>query len=562
MGTIGTKIGAAVVPGLERLPGMEQQIGEVRSLTEAVADAMGRVEAGAADTQAVVVDSRHAIQDVRSAIAAADTRAADTQAVVIDSREAVHDVQTSLAHARGALDELRRVVDETRALVADVVVRPDNSPLTILRQVLQRVERYQPIYGLTDNESVQRLSHDRASLIEDALGDLRGLRLLDLGSSLGYFPMYAADRGATAEGWDFKGDNVTVARLAATITGSTATFHERTIDLENIRRIEPGRYDVVLCLSVLHHVIALHGVAYVQELVRELVERVPVLVLELAAKGEDPSLTWDASQPDDPREVLALVSDLVEVTPLGTFGTHLSEASRPLILVRRAHSVRVGPMVVAAKELLTEPYDNAPIGAARATRRYFLGDDVVVKQYLLGPGSDANWRQVVAELYALTVVLPGKEVFRAPELVAHELHDDHAKLALRRVPGILLEEVSPLSRAEVEQVARDLLRTLDGLHSQGLRHNDVRSWNILVNDEGGWLIDYGLAAPVSHDDDVHGLLWALHAGLTGQREAPSGSGISELPPSAPFGKGALASLWTAVAEGQTDAGELLRAMSS
>ncbi|NSL17140.1 phosphotransferase [Tatlockia micdadei] len=67
-------------------------------------------------------------------------------------------------------------------------------------------------------------------------------------------------------------------------------------------------------------------------------------------------------------------------------------------------------------------------------------------------------------------------------------------------------------------VVQELLRSLADLEKEGLRHNDLRTWNVLYDKEQVSLIDYGFVSHKELGNDAISLLWLLNAVLTGERE--------------------------------------------
>ncbi|GEL48374.1 hypothetical protein CHO01_34900 [Cellulomonas hominis] len=532
---------------------VRSELARVDELVREAADEVHAARTQLADVSGAVHAAREELAHLRGSVFEAREELAHLRGSVSEGRRVAAE---DAAHLHGAVVEVRKVVDQTNGVVETLGEQTIDNRLGVLRGLLSRVEHYQPTYGLAGLVATpQRESRDRAEQIARALGAVGGLRVLDLGTSLGYFALYLADRGAKSTGWDFKPDNVAIARLISDITGVRAEFHERTIDEATVEAVPTGSFDVVLALSVLHHVIAIEGLESAQRIVAALFERAPVMVVELAAKGEDPDLYWDAAQPEDPLDVFALVRDELDLEVLGSHGTHLSAHERPLVVARRRQVVTVGGRSFPYDEQRQEPYPGAPIGSAKAYRHYYTSADHVVKQYWFDEAQPANWRQIVNELSFFTSVLPLEDVYRAPELVAFDVDATSARLAFRRTPGALLGAAGPLALPEVERVARDVLRTLAELRRAGLFHNDVRSWNIVANDEGGWLIDYGLSGAVGYDDDIAGLLWALHAAATGAREAAVRT--APAPDAAAFtGSDRLLALHAAVAEGERDPARL------
>jgi Methyltransferase domain len=204
-----------------------------------------------------------------------------------------------------------------------------------LEQALNRVEYYQPLYGISGFEAPLRGCRDRALAIAAELGPVQAnVRLVDFGSSLGYFPFFFSDRGAVTTGFDINSKNTAVALATQRLNGLPATFKTAALDLEKVRGIPSGEYDVALILSVLHHITHQKGIAYVTKLVSELLERIPTLVLELAHRDETVQFPWQKSLPDDPLEILSASPD-VQVKLLGHFPSHLSRSTRPMYLITR-----------------------------------------------------------------------------------------------------------------------------------------------------------------------------------------------------------------------------------
>jgi O-antigen chain-terminating methyltransferase len=203
-----------------------------------------------------------------------------------------------------------------------------------LEQCLNQVEYYQPLYGIVGFENPLRACRDRALAILAAIGPPRTVRLVDFGSSLGYFPFFFADRGAVATGIDINPANTAVAVATQRLNGVSATFLTAALDIDLVRSIPHGAYDVALLLSVLHHVNHRHGTAYVANLIAELLARVPRIVLELAHRDEDVRFAWRESLPSEPLQILSAAQG-ASARLLGHFPSHLSAATRPMYLVNR-----------------------------------------------------------------------------------------------------------------------------------------------------------------------------------------------------------------------------------
>lgn len=433
-----------------------------------------------------------------------------------------------------ALHTMSRIESRLMALGAQVQelnedVAQHDDRLDVVRKLAAQVEPYQPIYGLEgiiNNPS--RNSIDRARAIEIAIEPVRGRRILDIGSSLGFMSFYLADRGAFLEGWESNAANVEVAKAIARVNGLRVCFRATEMNLQTVQGIPPGRFDVILVLSVLHHIIHSQGLDAAQTIVAELLQRVPFLVCELASQGENTSLTWDRSQPQDPMAVLGKIPAGSHVRRLGEFSTHLSDRDRPLVLVQAPKFVRVGAHTYSYDSVTNDAYTGSMVSFTGVQRRYFTAARHIIKEYRFPDLRHENYSQMAQELYVYSQATSGSGIHHGARIEDVEISSQHARLVLSRIRGQLLDEVSPLPVARLRSVLLDVLRTLTDLETRGLHHNDVRSWNILVNDEGGWLIDFGRASHVAVEDDAIALAWAVVAGVTGQRE-PLAEGKTSLP---------------------------------
>ena len=210
---------------------------------------------------------------------------------------------------------------------------------TVTRDISELVralpEVYQSIYGHQEFDgSAARACEDRlVSLIaihdrlRASLG--RPVRVLDLGCAQGYFSIALATRGAIVAGVDFSAENIALCQaLADEHPDADLSFTHGTVE-EVIGTMAPGSVDLVLGLSVFHHLVHEHGVPAIRALLTRLAERVAVGVFEMALATEP--LYWGPSQPDDPRELLAGWSYMATNSHCVT---HLSDVVRPLIVAR------------------------------------------------------------------------------------------------------------------------------------------------------------------------------------------------------------------------------------
>lgn len=352
-------------------------------------------------------------------------------------------------------------------------------------------EKYQPIYAhpeLSDGSS--RGCEDRLVLIRECAHQLskvlgRPLRVLDLGCAQGFFSLSLAAEGHSAHGVDFLDLNVNVCKaLASEHPQFDASFEHGKVE-DVIERLQPGDYDLVLGLSVFHHLVHERGVASVAALCRKLSEVVGAGIYELALREEP--LYWGPSLPQDPAELL---SSYAFIRMLARQATHLSSIARPLYFASSRYW-SVADQIGSFDAWSGESHAHG-LGTHQYSRRYYFGETTFVKKMTLGMGGRAeiNLHEFHNEVAFLRRPPAG---YTAPRLIA-ELNDASDVFLVREMmPGRLLSElIDENVDYDADRVVADLLDQLVALERDGLYHNDVRCWNVLMSPEGGaTLIDYG-----------------------------------------------------------------------
>jgi O-antigen chain-terminating methyltransferase len=201
---------------------------------------------------------------------------------------------------------------------------------------IKKVDPYQPAYGLPRVvKRAQRDCIDRCKIIMGGLGDVNGSKILDIGSSLGYISFYFADKGAgRVEGWDRVDGNIEVSKLISEINGIEVTFKKQELNEESVSSIAKGDFDIVIMLSILHHINAEQGVNVTKKLMKNLFDVIPVLIVELPRKGENPGWVGDKLQPDNELEIFELIKDDISIRKLAEFRRFKSK-TRPLYIISK-----------------------------------------------------------------------------------------------------------------------------------------------------------------------------------------------------------------------------------
>lgn len=350
-------------------------------------------------------------------------------------------------------------------------------------------EIYQPIYGYPEfSENISRISKDRLTIIREIYSSLqvkldRPLRVLDLGCAQGYFSLNLASLGADVLGVDYLPENIALCNaLSNGQSDLNVKFQIGKVE-DIIYKLEPNDFDLVLGLSVFHHVVYQHGEEYVKEMLNNIADKCGLLVLEMALKSEP--LYWGDAQPDDPRNLLTNIAFIHKVAD---FPTHLANIPRPMFIASNKYWVLDG----VAKNILSwtdEPHNLMP-GIHQGGRRYYKSKDQFLKMYRVDkPYLEYNKLDFKRELEFLNTA---PESFFAPKVIASGQNNSDAWLIMDKVEGKLLSEIlSTTDEVMIKNILKELLNQLCILEENGWYHSDIRTWNIFIQDDMSViLIDY------------------------------------------------------------------------
>ncbi len=418
--------------------------------------------------------------------------------------------------------------NKVNALYEYCFINLSDMKINQLKLLLKNIEHYQPIYNLNLIESPARTCKDRCEKIYDYFNnDVGGMRFLDIGSSLGYISFYLADRGAKVEGWEANIENAQASRLVSEITGIQVDFKIHELNLDSVTIIKENRFDAILVLSVFHHIIHFQGLENAQKIVRKLLKKCPLLIVELAKKGEDPNLYWDATQPENELDLFAGLE--VEITKIGAFNNHLSDNKRPLYIIKSQQIIQINKINYLYDSKQCFAYKHSPI-RIDADRCYYFNSEYIIKQYSRTTDinkANTTVSQIFNEISLLSNLpliareLEKEEVFSSintPQIMDMEILSTQITLVMKRKPGTLLWDLinnSQYNPKQTGQLLSIIYQRIKALHELGIHHNDIRMWNILVdtaNDQHS-IIDYGLAGPLPHENDIHALLWVAYYAL-------------------------------------------------
>lgn len=358
-------------------------------------------------------------------------------------------------------------------------------------------EVYQPIFGhpelaaQTSRDCCDRLRHVSPLLDEMCHKLGRQVRILDLGCAQGFISLSLAATGASVVGVDYLAANVEVCSALAAEHSDWALHFQHARLEEFICGLDDDSFDLVLGLSVFHHVAYEHGFPATRQLLDRLAACVSVGVFELAQATEP--LYWAEAQPRDSREFLGGFAFVHEVA---RFPTHLSDIQRPLYVASNRYWYLGGVLNTFAKST-TDPHAMA-LGTYQLSRRYFFGKGCMAKvQRLDGELGESNRLELRREIEVLGN--PPAELANSwPSLDSFGETATEGWLVREMIDGqLLLDAIARGDSYDPHRVIGDVLEQLAVLERYGYYHNDVRVWNVLLHQDGSsLLIDYG---SISHE---------------------------------------------------------------
>ena len=422
--------------------------------------------------------------------------------------------------AEQRIDSTEQRIDSTEQKIIDEI---DNlltildNPLIKLSHLLKKIEYYQPLYKtpcLLKNPVPQRKCEDRCQAIENTLlslgNNLTGIKILDVGSSLGYNSFYFADRKAHVFAIDNNIDSVLASRLISELNGIDVCFRVAEFDLEYINLIQESEYDVVLLLSVIHHIIYFKGLEYTKKMMKILLDKVPVIIVELAIKdeeNEEKDLSWKEALPNDSLSIFENCQDIY-IKAIGYFPTHLSSVKRPLYAISKK-VIKVNNNIYQIDKLIWKAYKDSSVPSGRL---YYFSQNKFIKEYLFLNRLDSikndNKVQIISEI--ANFIALKDEIDGVPKFFDYEINDQRAYIVLENIEGQLLCDIlNELDSSNQKRIINQLIQILGKIEKKGLYHNDIRTWNIMVSEQKTFIIDMGLASPIEKERNINSFLWIL-----------------------------------------------------
>jgi O-antigen chain-terminating methyltransferase len=354
-------------------------------------------------------------------------------------------------------------------------------------------EIYQKIYNYPKyDDKTSRFCDDRYEIIKNVISaysqDFKGLKILDIGCAQGYFCLKLDELGADVSGIDFQPANIDVCNSLNQEFGRSVKFNIDCLTTEFVNKIPDKHYDFIFLFSVIHHVCHQHGYQEGKKIIKLLSQKTKFLFVELALKEE--KVHWAESLHKNPEDIIDSFSFSRK---LAEFPTHLTNIRRPLYLCSNDFCF-IDNKFYKISSFKSSPHEFEQ-GSHQNTRKYFFSSDLLIKQYKLNTPiekvKESNKREFDREKNVLGNY--GEKIAFLPKLESFEENFDELYLIRKLYPGKLLSTcISENIKYDEYNVILDTLKSLVELEKQGLYHNDLRVWNILVRDqEKSCLIDYG-----------------------------------------------------------------------
>ncbi len=480
-------------------------------------------------TEQRVDSTEQRIDSIEQRIDSTEQRIDSTEQRIDSTEQRIDSIEQRIDSTEQRIDSTEQRIDSTEQRIdsteqqrindIDSLLTILDNPLIKLSHLLKKIEYYQPLYKtpyLLKNSVPQRNCEDRCQAIENTLltlgNNLTGIKILDVGSSLGYNSFYFAERKADVLAIDNNIGNVFASRLISEINGINVCFRVAEFDLDYINLIQKSEHDVVFLLSVIHHIIYFKGIEYTKKMMKVLLDKVPVIIVELAVKDEEnkeKDLCWREALPNDSLSIFENCQD-IHINLIGYFSTHLSSVKRPLYAISKK-IIKVNNNIYEIDKLIWKAYKDS---SAPSGRLYYFSKNKFIKEYLflnrLDYIKNSNKIQIVSEIANFIALKDKDEIDGVPKFFDYEINDERAYIVLENIEGQLLCDIlNELDSSSQKRIINQLIQVLAKVEKKGLYHNDIRTWNIMVSDHKTFIIDLGLASPIEKERNINSFLWIV-----------------------------------------------------
>lgn len=356
--------------------------------------------------------------------------------------------------------------------------------------------RLQPLYNfaLFKTKALQQSCVARADEIYHELKLCgQGGRILDIDCQLGYFSFYFAERGYLVEGMDERSKYVKVCKLLQRVNQKKARFSVKRFSPELIKEIRTDDYDIAFLLNTVKQLLIVKGAFFVQELIRDLLEKIPVLVIDLPMN--DQSVMGEVA---NEAEIFSLCTGC-SIKKVTCWPNHLSSNWHAVYLVKKnIQQFCSKPCLIYDRRM------TAHRGAGYYGRSYYDCGASYLKKYLLEYN---NPLKIFSEIECYQKI-PSNPYF--PQILSWQKNERSIEIMFSKLPGENIYNLLLQGKTlPIFPIVLDLIKGLKLLLDCGYYHNDVRLWNLLFDGSRTYLIDFGLIDQHENENTNIAILWVI-----------------------------------------------------
>ncbi len=338
----------------------------------------------------------------------------------------------------------------------------------------------QPLYnlGLLKPERTKDHFIKRADTILQSLQVYgQGGYILDLNCQAGFFSFYFAERGYKVDGLDPKLANLGICKLLQRLNRKKTQFAKLT--KTSLHQLEADHYDLILVLGDVKQLLKLEGLSQISELIKLLLEKTSSLLIHLNTQQAEHLKNCLV---DSPITMASLASSLFRI---------------------QKNTLKVKDQTYSISQTKFLAHDTA----GYLSRAYYDCGTSYIKKYRLGNTSN-NLMKILQEI-ANNQKLADNSYF--PKLLSHEQRQNSISLVFNKIQGENLQDLltHKANQLPLLPIIKQIIRALAFLLENGLYHNDLRIWNILIDKEKVHLFDLGLAHKEEKEDTRLSLLWLI-----------------------------------------------------
>ncbi len=364
-------------------------------------------------------------------------------------------------------------------------------------------EVYQDIYGHSEyvGKTIRdcRKREDSIKLIVSRLQEQLGrknLKILEIGCAQGFYSFVLGSMGCEVCGVDYLDKNIELCNLLKEEQGfENCNFRVDSLT-DGFAETISEDYDVILILSVMHHISYQNGFEKARGILETLSRKSCILIAEMALKEEP--LYWNTALPATWVEWFANIDFFDDVA---WNGTHLSGVSRPLVVCSNKMLFFDGRFF-RIDSCFRKAYAAKP---DNGINRYYISGGLFIKTARIS--DDANKFPIDEIKKEIAALSRGTGLSFVPALEYGAIDKSQTKAVVIRglKQGIILSDIIGKKEkiADLNRCFLNLLDELSVLESRGLYHGDLRAWNVLYDSpkQVFTIIDFG-ALQESKIDDV------------------------------------------------------------